>query len=128
MFDSLFRGPILAVLHFPVFWWSRIYFSVGGTYTHLSLKVDPGQPPNPIYFEGGSTLKEAAQNPFLALKWSDYGLFENRQDRKMQFFMANRFPLLPRPCETKKGPFRPKFKIRPPIYFLGGSIFREIYF
>ena len=30
MFDSLFRGPILAVLHFPVFWWSRIYFSVGG--------------------------------------------------------------------------------------------------
>ena len=28
--------------------------------THLSLKVDPGQPPNPIYFKGGSTFKEAA--------------------------------------------------------------------
>ena len=26
---------------------------------------------------------------------NDYGLFENRQDRKMQFFIANRFPLLP---------------------------------
>ena len=24
MFDSLFWGPILAVLQFPVFWWSRI--------------------------------------------------------------------------------------------------------
>ena len=43
----------------------------------------------------GADHQPTNQNPFLALKWSDYGLFENRQDRKMQFFMANRFPLLP---------------------------------
>ena len=54
MFDSLFRGPILAVLHFPVFWWSRIYFSVGGLQLPLwatgqtgGCHMAPPFPPSP---------------------------------------------------------------------------------
>ena len=32
--------------------------------THLSFKVDRGRPPNPIYFKGRSTFKEAAKTNF----------------------------------------------------------------
>ena len=35
------------------------------------------------------------QNLCLPLKGSDYGLLKKCQNEKMQFFMANRFPLLP---------------------------------
>ena len=35
IFESLFWGPILAVLQFPLFWWSRIYFSMVGLWLPL---------------------------------------------------------------------------------------------
>ena len=65
-------------------------------------------------------------NPLLALKWSDYGLFENRQDRKMQFFMANRFPLLPGQNSANLGGKRAQnqnLKNLSPDLLLGGIYF-----
>ena len=41
--------------------------------THLSLKVDRGQPPNPIYFQGRSTLKLGSNTQKWPPKWSDLG-------------------------------------------------------
>ena len=67
-----------------------------------------------------------AKNQFLALKWSDYGLFENCQDRKMQFFMANRFPLLPGQNSANIGGKRAKnqnLKNFSRDLFLGGIYF-----
>ena len=40
-----------------------------GDCTHLSLKVDRGQPPNPIYFKGRSTFKEGPETQ----KWPPNG-------------------------------------------------------
>ena len=71
------------------------------------------------------------QNLFLPLKGSDYGLLKKCQNEKMQFFIANRFPLLPgrkktpkkaQHCQNSKNCPRSTFRGDP---LLGRSIFRE---
>ena len=79
-------------------------------FTHLSLKVDRGRPPNPIYFKGRSTFKEAAKTNF----WHSNGpIWVPRPPDKCtggDTGPRKRFPLVPRPCGAKKGPKLPKFK------------------
>merc|ERR1712015_97194 len=85
--------------------------------THLSFKVDRGRPPNPIYFKGRSTFKEAAKThvwPYNGPIWvprpPDKCTGGETGPRK-------RFPLVPRPCGAKKGPKLLNFKNSPPIHF-----------
>ena len=78
------------------------------------------------YLKNQSRFPPGNQHQFLALTWSDYGLFENRQDRNMQFFMANRFPLLPGQNYANLGGKRAKnqnLKNLSPDLLLGGIYF-----
>ena len=57
------KGPKITDIHARSIPPSDVAFGLL-TCTYLSLKVDRGRPPNPIYFKGRSTFKEAAKPIF----------------------------------------------------------------
>ena len=60
------------------------YFGGIWGYTPL-LKSRSGAASKSDLLLGGSTLREGSQNPFLALKWSDYGLLKTAKTEKCSF-------------------------------------------